>query len=448
MRISRGVRRQVYKLLFVIFISGTTSAFSQPLTLNSVNYSDSTVWYVRNNTADTLYPTSISFKVHHMLQTAAMLPIQTGPGFFNNTEKITIMGKKYTWKYATSFGCALADTLFPGGSIPFAISVNFNSSAKDTIMPANVTLFTNRPVFKEWPVVPNGASCDYRRIFITSRWTEQGIHFYSPVYTSLNPNVCQSVSSGVAVANAFNPYSMLQTPSRVVPKCASGKLWTSFGFPKDSVLFYSFKASDGKHLDSIVDGLDSGDYFAYASWPGVSAFDLYSQSKTWAKVGLDVNEIPAASGQFCFLGRKGLPKGKAMYKFVKILGSTVSVTSDYVMIREQGFNELKPYPECFEDIAVEHQPYVPDVIKNRVRDIKKLVSVFPNPTSGDLWQIQNNLHDGIYRLLDSKGAQLFEGLTRKNENFTINPLRLSAGAYHLIIQTNSGQVAVIKLIKL
>lgn len=30
-----------------------------------------------------------------------------------------------------------------------------------------------------------------------------------------------------------------------------------------------------------------------ASWPTVSLTDLYAQSKTWAKVGLDVNEIPS-----------------------------------------------------------------------------------------------------------------------------------------------------------
>jgi hypothetical protein len=449
MRLIVVLRNQIFRITGIFLLSATYTAYAQPLILNPITYSDSTVWYVRNNTADTLYPTSISFKVHHMLQTVAMLPIQAGPGFFNNTEKTTIKGKNYTWKYATSFGCSLVDTLFPGGSIPFAISVNYNNVAKDTVLPANVTLFTNRPVFKEWPVVPTGASCDYKRIFITSRWTQQGIHYYSSISPSLNPNVCQSISSGAAVANAFNPYSMQQTPSRVVPKCPGSRLWTSFGFPKDSVLFYSFNASDGKHLDSIIEGLDSGDYFAYASWPFVNATDLYAQSKTWAKIGLDVNSIPAwTAGQFCFLGRKGLAKGKAFYSYVKVSGSQVSVTADYVMIREQGFDELKPYPDCFEDLAIEHQPYVPEVVKNGLKDFNRLVSVSPNPSAEGVWQVRNNVNDGFYKLFDSKGNHISEGLTKKNELFLLSQGDVSPGMYQLVIYTKAGQTAAVKLIKL
>lgn len=97
---------------------GATVAYTQPLTKQPVTYSDSTVWYISNNTTDTLYPTSLTFKVHHMLPTAAILPIYTGPGFFNNSQKITIKGKNYTWKYATSFGCSIEDKLFKDFSQP------------------------------------------------------------------------------------------------------------------------------------------------------------------------------------------------------------------------------------------------------------------------------------------------------------------------------------------
>lgn len=109
---------------------GATVAYTQTLTKQPVTCSDSTVWYIRNNTVDTLYPTSLTFKVHHMLPTAAILSIYIGPGFFNNTQKIAIKGSKYNWKYATSFGCSFEDTMFHGISIPIAVCVNYNSASK------------------------------------------------------------------------------------------------------------------------------------------------------------------------------------------------------------------------------------------------------------------------------------------------------------------------------
>ena len=430
------------KYLGVLYLCITLSSrelMAQPLTVNAINYSDSTVWYVQNNTADTLYPTSITCKVHHMLPNMAILPVNTGPGFFNNTQKTTIKGRNYTWKYATTFGCSVSDTLFPGSNIPVAISVNYNNKFIDTIMPASTTLFTNRPEIKEWAVVPFGASCEFKRIFITSRWTEQGIHYYSTINPSLNPNVCQSISSGAAVANAFNPYTLMQTASRVVPKCPGGRQWTSFGFPKDSVLYYSFNAKDNKHLDSIIEGLDSGDYFAFASWPIVSAADLYSQTAIWAKVGLDVNELPSGgSGQFCFLGRKGLAKGKAMYRYVKQLGSTVSVTSDFVMIKDQELNELKPYPDCFEDIAVVHQPYIPEIVQNSVTDFKKSVKIYPNPANQRILNFHCTNKDGKYLLMDVQGRTIQKGLFRRNNLHSIKLVEGLQGSCFLLLQSDDG----------
>jgi len=443
------LRGNLNKIIGLILVCGGAAINAQPLTIQPINYSDSTVWYIRNNTADTLYPTSLTFKVHHMLPNAAILPVYTGPGFFNNTQKITIKGKKYTWKYTTSFGSSIEDTLFPGLSIPFAISVNYNSSSNDTIMPSNVTLFTNKPQIKEWPVVPNGASCDYKRIFITSRCNQQGIHIYSTVYPSLNPNVCQSISSGAAVANVFNPYSMQQIPSRVVPKCAAGRKWTSFGYPKDSVLFYSFNTMDGKHLDSIIEGLDSGDYFAYASWPTVSSTDLYAQSKTWAKVGLDINEIPfGTGGQFCFLGRKGLAKGMAQFRYEKVVGSLVSVTADYVMIKEQGFNELKPYPDCFEDIAIEHKPYVPEVVKNGITTFKNSVRIFPNPINSGILNLQCSSERGFFAIMDLQGRIMRQGSFFKDKVQQINTSDFISGNYFLVLKSENGVVFSRSLVKL
>jgi hypothetical protein len=405
---------------------------AQKLVFYPINHSDSTVWYVKNNSSDTLYPTAVTLNWFHMLPTAMAFPIDFSSGFYNKTETLQTVSNKYKWKYKTTFGAGVSDTLFPKGSISVGKTVNYNTLISDTIMPANASIFFNKPVFAEVPAIPENTSCDFRRIFLTSRDKNQGIHYYSSVSPSLNPNVCQGLGT-VAVASAFN-LAGNQTVSRLIPKCKGGQYWTSFGFPKDSVLYYSFAASDGKHLDSLINGLDSGDYFAYVSYPAVSQFDLLNQSATWAKVGLDVSLINMGlTNQLCVLGRKGLPKGKAYHYCyaVKPAGSVVSVSVDYPMVKGQGFNELKPYPDCYENLAVVHKPYVPEIEVNNVQTFSQQIKLWPNPTANGFWTLSAPPGIKSCRLYSAQGKLLAEYSQFTAHNTVIGTPQLTPGIYYL-----------------
>jgi hypothetical protein len=152
-----------------------------------------------------------------------------------------------------------------------------------------------------------------------------------------------------------------------------------------------------------------------------------------------VNELPSGgSGQFCFLGRKGLAKGKAMYRYEKQLGSTVSVTSDFIMIKDQELNELRPYPECFEDIAVVHQPYIPEIVQNSVANFKKSVKIYPNPINQGILNFHCTIKDGKYMLLDLQGRTIQKGLFRRNNLNSIQLDKGLQGSFFFLLQSDDG----------
>lgn len=433
--------------IFLLILGNNVLA--QQLVFYPVNHSDSTVWYVKNNSTDTLYPTAVTLNWFHMLPTALATPMDFSSGFYNKTEVLQTIGIKYKWKYKTTFGGGVNDTLFPNNPIPVGKTVNYNSLINDTIMPANASLFFNKPVFAEVPAIPENTTCDFRRIFLTSRDRNQGIHYYSSISPSLNPNVCQGLGT-VAVASAFN-LAGNQTATRATPKCKNGRYWTSFGYPKDSVLYYSFSTSDDNYLDSLISGLDSGDYFAYVSYPAISQFDLQNQSATWAKVGLDVSLINMGlTNQLCVLGRKGLPKGKAYHYCyaVKPAGSMVSVSVDYPMVKGQEFNDLKPYPDCYEKLAVVHKPYVPEIEVNNVQTFSQQIKLWPNPTATGFWTLSAPRGIKSCKLYSAQGKLLAEYRQLSAQNTEIGNPQLPPGSYYLQFFSAFGnfakQVAVVR----
>jgi hypothetical protein len=119
-----------------------------------------------------------------------------------------------------------------------------------------------------------------------------------------------------------------------------------------------------------------------------------------------------------------------------------------MMIRDQGLNELKPYPACFEDVAVVHQPYVPEVIKNSVKNIDNDVAFYPNPSHGREWFVRCSISDARYQLFDCKGKLLLKGDLKQNTELLIEHGNLPSGQYKLLITTTSGLTMVKSALKL
>ena len=436
---------------------------AQRFVLEFENYNDSTAWFIKNTGNDTIKATSFTLNWFHMKPTFLAWNNDPSQPFFNIQSKMISKGFKYTWKYKTTYGCSIKDTLFPNSKIMVAMSVNYDDVNRDTIMPANASIFVNKPSgFAVFNVIPANSTCDFKRIYTASRADQQGIHWFATAYPSMTQNSCEAKTGYQCFAVPINPYTLKQTPSTVMPTCPGGRMWTSYGYPIDSQLYYDAQASDTAFWSKVIDGLDSGDYFVFISHQMVSNSDLQKLATIFTKVGADKNQlIQAGSGyecQFSFIGRKNLPTGKASYAFKCYSGPALpsSFSVDHVMVANQPLNDLQPYPECYEKVAVIHEPYIPEIDttqKNTVispgsKSLRTyLVSAYPNPST-EHWQLSGTPFLAQFVIYNIEGKMVYQGNCIANQTTVIDANLFPSGMYFVkFITPPSIQIPSIKLLK-
>jgi len=108
------------------------------------------------------------------------------------------------------------------------------------------------------------------------------------------------------------------------------------------------------------------------------------------------------------------------------------------MIKDQELNELRPYPDCFEDIAVVHQPYIPEIVQNSVANFKKSVKIYPNPINQGILNFHCTSKDGKYMLLDLQGRTIQKGLFRRNNLNSIKLDKGLQGSFFFLLQSDDG----------
>jgi hypothetical protein len=293
----------------------------------------------------------------------------------------------------------------------------------------------------EEPVLPKGGKCDYKRVFLNSYSGSSGIHFKSPVWYTLHENICQKylTQPNLFIMVVFNQSTFLPTSAGVIPKCPSGRYGTAFGYPKDSQIYYSFTLSDGKHIDSIINGITDGDYVALVSYPTFSQSTISQMKPRFAPIGLNTDSLiigPKGSPdvQMVFWGRKGLAtsKGKlnTVGRYFNGSASIVNLGADHVMIAKQPSDELLAWPPCFETLAVVHQPYIPAPIKVGTHSPSphRTITATPNPTN-------HEIHLGLatqsmdWKIIDATGRILFTTHINVGNEIIINVAALSSGMY-------------------
>jgi hypothetical protein len=152
--------------------------------------------------------------------------------------------------------------------------------------------------------------------------------------------------------------------------------------------------------------------------------------------------------QIVIWGRKGLPNEKAFFTVKPTVGSVSNLTADYVMLNDQAMNELKPYADCYEKIAIIHQPYVPDKIQNHLSNTFKIKhKIWPNPLHHGSWEMDPLPFGGIYKLRSMDGRQIGKGNIEKMKTTWIESEMLPTGIYQLEILMENKQTLFYKLIK-
>ncbi len=377
------------KLVFGIWALCLQAVLAQQpeFSFKPVQYSDSTVWYIHNHSQRWVKPTSLTLNWYHQKQSLVIWPYKYEPGYFLNTQKENYAGRNWVWKYKSSHGLSISDTIFPGDSLAVLISVNYNTAASDTVMPANLMLYFKDSIARGQTarIVPGGSHCVYQPLFLSSYWDKAGIKYGSHYNPSLHEGSCLNAGDwGSTYLIVFNEQTLKPSLAGMMfPRCESGRLWSTFGYAKDSQLFYSFNMSETGYFDSLIEAISPGDYVAMVSYAGATWSAVHGPSL--AKLGFDVDR--AATMQHVLLGRKGLPLDKAHYVgFGAPMASLKWVGMDHVLIPEQGGDSLKAYPDCFESLVRVHEPYIPEVkdtSSNRIHEVSALAwTLFPNPSSG------------------------------------------------------------------
>lgn len=391
-------RLQHWFLAILLLLSSAAQA--QRFQIEHEDYSDSVIWYVRNTGPRWVKPTSMTINWFHTKPDLYVWDANPGPASYRN--RITEINKNgnLTFKYKSTQGVGISDTLYPGQRIPVFYSVNYNTTKTDTIMPANGILFYHDSLVRdgEESVLPKGASCSYERIYLKSYAKTSNVHYRSPVWFSIAQDVCQkyAITPDLFILVVFDQKTFKPTSAGVIPKCPSGRYGTAFGYPKDSIIYYSFTLNDGPHIDSIINGITDGDYVALVSYPTFSQYSISKMKSRFAPIGLNTDSLIVGpygqpDVQMVFWGRKGLASNKGRLNtagrfFKPPGGSVVSLGADHVMITNQATDQLAAWPPCFDVLAVVHQPYIPAPIKIGTKTLSAPLAViaYPNPAQSQI----------------------------------------------------------------
>jgi len=394
------VKHRLQHWFLAILLLLSSAAQAQRFQIEHEDYSDSVIWYVRNTGPRWVKPTSMTINWFHTKPDLYVWDANPGPASYRN--RITEINKNgnLTFKYKSTQGVGISDTLYPGQRIPVFYSVNYNTTKTDTIMPANGILFYHDSLVRdgEESVLPKGASCSYERIYLKSYAKTSNVHYRSPVWFSIAQDVCQkyAITPDLFILVVFDQKTFKPTSAGVIPKCPSGRYGTAFGYPKDSIIYYSFTLNDGPHIDSIINGITDGDYVALVSYPTFSQFSISKMKSRFAPIGLNTDSLIVGpfgqpDVQMVFWGRKGLASNKGRLNtagrfFKPPGGSVVSLGADHVMITNQATDQLAAWPPCFDVLAVVHQPYIPAPIKIGTKTLSAPLAVlaYPNPAQSQI----------------------------------------------------------------
>ncbi|MEY3717402.1 MAG: Secretion system C-terminal sorting domain [Bacteroidota bacterium] len=394
------VKHRLQHWFLAILLLLSSAAQAQRFQIEHEDHSDSVVWFVRNTGPRWVKPTSMTINWFHTKPNLYVWDANPGPASYRN--RITEINKNgnLTFKYKSTQGVGISDTLYPGQRIPVFYSVNYNTTKTDTIMPANGILFYHDSLVRdgEESVLPKGASCSYERIYLKSYAKTSNVHYRSPVWFSIAQDVCQkyAITPDLFILVVFDQKTFKPTSAGVIPKCPSGRYGTAFGYPKDSIVYYSFTLNDGPHIDSIINGITDGDYVALVSYPTFSQYSISKMKSRFAPIGLNTDSLIVGpfgqpDVQMVFWGRKGLASNKGRLNtagrfFKPPGGSIVSLGADHVMITNQATDQLAAWPPCFDVLAVVHQPYIPAPIKIGTKTLTAPLAVlaYPNPAQSQI----------------------------------------------------------------
>ncbi len=379
-------------ICILLFLIASTSK-AQKFQVVASHNKDSVVWYIKNLNKDSIKLGAATLDFFYQTQNLMIWPYWYfgGNRYYQRVGKFC--GEKYCWKYKTEIGMGLDAWVKSGDSFPIISGDNYAAQDFDTLMMANFELYWSDTsgISHKTIVTPPGSTCAYESLFLSAGdLPDKGIKKGSNAYFQMHEGSKNYLfGNNIAIAILFDNYTLKPYwVSSVFPQNPAGQMWKDFGYPIDSQVFYQIRMSNTLNkktgtLDSIIDGMNTGDYIALVSYNTYN-FDAENFRSVFAKIGVNVNSL---NGGICFtiLGRKDLPVGKAQVKIAAnaLAGASLKIP----IIKQQPSNECLNYASCFEKYVFKLNPYVNkphlNVNKNRVSPLK----IWPNPSSDGVWNM-------------------------------------------------------------
>ena len=397
---------------FAILMFLTKLNAQQKFTFSTYHDRDSVVWYVKNLSQENVKLSAATLDFFYKSDNVMIWPYTYFGGNKNFRKIGKFCGEKNCWKYKSEIGLGLDAWVAPGDSFPIVSGDNYAAASFDTLMLANFELFwyDTNGISHKTMVTPPGSTCAFESLFLSAGdLPDKGIKKGSNAYFQMHEGSKKYLfGNNITIAILFDNYTLKPYwVSSVFPQNPAGQMWKDFGYPIDSQVFYQFRMANSMGqktgtLDSIIDGMNTGDYIALVSYNTYN-LDAENFRSVFAKIGVNVNSL---NGGQCFtiLGRKDLPVGKAQVKIASdpLAGSALKIPS----IKQQPSNECLNYASCYEKFIYKLSPYVPKP-KGRLNQITSRLNVYPNPSFEGHWTITLPQGASKIEVVDAVGRTLF-----------------------------------------
>ncbi len=385
------ISNRVFLAATLLLISSSLKA-QQKFELFHLNKKDSTLFFIKNNSNDTINGVSLNATWFHMGEGLLFWPTDKLTGLSISKTAGKYMASDIMFKFKSYQRMSFDFFVPPGESQLFATVVNYVNTA-DTIMCANVQLWyldDNDSLHNEkvLPSNTNPGDCVYEQYYLVSNLGKSdGVKWGSPAnYTLHRSNQC---TNGLAIViidrNSLKPKPI----NGITPNCSDGRKWTTFGYPTDEQVYYYFDTTDTSRITQIIkliEAVPNGDH-VFISTLGTVETDFRSiQMKNALKlIGASGNETINELHSFktlCAFGSKGAPAGTLYAQAIQPMQSSVYTLREYILFPGKFYDSANAFSSCYEkgiSVIMPEQPKQNNSNQIAYRPIHW--RVFPNPVT-------------------------------------------------------------------
>ncbi|MBL7813126.1 MAG: T9SS type A sorting domain-containing protein [Bacteroidetes bacterium] len=425
------------KLFFVAAFIFSAARLHGQFQMLAVTNDNVCTWKVRNTSTDTIQLISVSLRLFHQKPDMDFTPRVITGGVSKYQYQGNFKGKTRSFKYKTIQIISLDSILDPGLETVMATGTNAGN-IPDTIMAAGAMVYykiKNGPV-QSVNVYPGGVNpCPSEAVFINAGIQNWGIKYGSYA----GQNVHSSNCSTQLVAVVYDRDTLKRKAvTGILPKCAGGRAWTTFGNPTDNQVYYSFDISTAagrSAFDSLAEAMQTGDFIALVNQNYQRLTEYAACNNTLAKLGISALPQDTTFGFVCMVGRKGAQSPSGHTDYCISSHGNCAASMEHSLIGGSPYNTIYDFGECYETLV---QTLTKAPAQSLTTTTLPAVQIFPNPTD-QIWNIRISAQKAQLKLYDAGMRKVME-LTCGNQA-SIATSQLAKGNYILEVSTSAGTSA-------